>query len=91
MFGCGGDRDRGKRPLMARVAEAGADRVWVTSDNPRSEDPAAIAEFVRRELPFGRFGTPEEVGDVVAFLASPRASWISGTSVVVDGCQSRAF
>ena len=54
-------------------------------------DPAAIADFVTRELPFGRFGTAEEVGDVVAFLASPRASWISGTSVVVDGCQSRAF
>jgi 3-oxoacyl-[acyl-carrier protein] reductase len=54
-------------------------------------DPAGIAEFVRRELPFGRFGTPGEVGDVVAFLCSPRASWISGTSVVVDGCQSRMF
>jgi 3-oxoacyl-[acyl-carrier protein] reductase len=57
----------------------------------QQEDPSAIAEFVRRELPFGRFGTPEEVGNVVAFIASPRASWISGTSVVVDGCQSRAF
>ena len=54
-------------------------------------DPEGIADFVRRELPFGRFGTPEEVGDVVAFLASPRASWISGTTVVVDGCQSRMF
>ena len=54
-------------------------------------DPDGIADFVKRELPFGRFGRPEEVGDVVAFLASPRASWISGTSVVVDGCQSRAF
>jgi 3-oxoacyl-[acyl-carrier protein] reductase len=54
-------------------------------------DPQGIAEFVRRELPFGRFGRPEEVGDVVAFLASPRASWISGTTVVVDGGQSRMF
>ena len=54
-------------------------------------DPAGIAEFVLRELPFGRMGTPEEVGDVVAFLCSDRASWISGTSIVVDGCQSRAF
>ena len=54
-------------------------------------EPAAIAEFIKRELPFGRFGTPQEVGDVVAFLASPRASWISGTTVVVDGCQSRMF
>ena len=45
---------------------------------------------VRRELLFGRFGRAEEVGDVVAFLASPRASWVSGASVVVDGCQSRS-
>ena len=54
-------------------------------------DPEKMAEFVTREIPLGRFGRAEEVGDVVAFLASPRASWISGTSVVVDGCQSRAF
>jgi len=54
-------------------------------------DPDGIAEFIRRELPFGRFGRPEEVGDAVAFLASPKASWISGTSIVVDGCQSRSF
>jgi 3-oxoacyl-[acyl-carrier protein] reductase len=57
----------------------------------QQEDPAGIAEFVKRELPFGRFGKPEELGDVVAYLSSSRASWISGTSVVVDGCQSRAF
>jgi 3-oxoacyl-[acyl-carrier protein] reductase len=54
-------------------------------------DPVGIGEFAKRELPFGRFGRPEEVGDVVAFLCSERASWISGTSIVVDGCQSRAF
>jgi 3-oxoacyl-[acyl-carrier protein] reductase len=55
------------------------------------EDPAGIAEFVARDLPFGRFGRPEEIGAVVAFLVSPRASWISGASVPVDGCQSRSL
>jgi 3-oxoacyl-[acyl-carrier protein] reductase len=54
-------------------------------------DPQGIADFVARELPFGRFGRPEEVGAVIAFVASPRASWISGTTIVVDGCQSRMF
>ena len=56
----------------------------------QQEDPAGMADFVARELPFGRFGRPEEVGAVVAFLVSPRASWISGASVPVDGCQSRS-
>jgi 3-oxoacyl-[acyl-carrier protein] reductase len=59
-------------------------------DRRQQADHLGIAEFVRRELPFGRFGRPEEVGAAVAFLASPRASWISGSSVPVDGCQSRS-
>lgn len=53
-------------------------------------DPDGIAAFVARELPFGRFGRADEVGDVVAFLASSRSSWISGACVTVDGCQGRS-
>ena len=81
-----------------------ADRIRVNSVAPGSilfpggswhrrqqADPEGIAEFIRRELPFGRFGRAEEVGEVVAFLASARASWISGACVTVDGCQSRSL
>jgi 3-oxoacyl-[acyl-carrier protein] reductase len=53
-------------------------------------DPQGIADFIKRDLPFGRMGRAEEVGAVVAFLASPRASWISGASITVDGCQSKS-
>lgn len=56
----------------------------------QQDDPVGIAEFVKRELPFGRFGRDEEVGDVIAFLASPRASWITGASIPIDGGQSRS-
>ncbi len=53
VFGCGGNRDAGKRPLMGAAAQAGADRVIVTSDNPRHESPQAIAEDVARGLAAG--------------------------------------
>lgn len=53
VFGCGGDRDRTKRPLMARAASERADITVVTSDNPRTEDPAAIIEEVKSGLLYG--------------------------------------
>jgi len=58
VFGCGGDRDRGKRPVMGAIASGLADRVIVTDDNPRSENPAEI----RREILASAPGAAE-IGD----------------------------
>jgi 3-oxoacyl-[acyl-carrier protein] reductase len=51
------------------------------------EMPERIKDFVAREFPWGRMGTLDEVADVVAFLSSPRAQWVNGADVVVDGAQ----
>ncbi len=56
----------------------------------QKENPEQIAAFIDANLPFGRFGKPEEVADVVAFLVSERGSWVTGTCINVDGGQSKS-
>lgn len=60
-------------------------------DKKCKSDPAAMADFIKSEIPMGRFGTSQEIGDVIAFLASERASWITGSCLNVDGGQSRSL
>ena len=82
VFGCGGDRDRGKRPLMGAVAARGADRSWVTNDNPRSEDPAAIAAEIVAGFPgAGLTVILDRRAAIAAALAEARA----GDLVIVAG------
>ncbi len=77
VFGCGGDRDAGKRPLMGRVATRLADRVYVTSDNPRSEDPQAIVDDIRAGL------TGDAIVELDRRLAIERALADAGPDDVV--------
>jgi UDP-N-acetylmuramoyl-L-alanyl-D-glutamate--2,6-diaminopimelate ligase len=81
VFGCGGDRDRGKRPLMGEIAARLADRVIVTSDNPRSEDPEAII----REVLVGAGGGVEHDSDRRRAINAAIAGARSGDVVVIAG------
>lgn len=80
LFGCGGDRDRGKRPLMAQAAARFADSVIITDDNPRSEDPAAIRREALAGAPTATeiTGRAEAIAQAVAALQENDALVIAG-------------
>jgi UDP-N-acetylmuramoyl-L-alanyl-D-glutamate--2,6-diaminopimelate ligase len=83
VFGCGGDRDAGKRPLMGAAAEAAADLVVVTSDNPRSEDPDAIIEQVLAGM--NDAASAQVVADRAEAIRLALAEAEAGDVVVVAG------
>jgi UDP-N-acetylmuramoyl-L-alanyl-D-glutamate--2,6-diaminopimelate ligase len=80
ILGCGGDRDRGKRPLMGRIAVEKADAVIVTDDNPRSEDPAAIRAEILKGAPGAR-----EIGDRALAIRTAVDGLRPGDVLVVAG------
>ena len=80
VFGCGGDRDKGKRPLMGAIAAANADIVIVTDDNPRSEEPARIRAEILREAKGAR-----EIGDRAAAIREAVGMMGRGDVVLVAG------
>jgi UDP-N-acetylmuramoyl-L-alanyl-D-glutamate--2,6-diaminopimelate ligase len=80
VFGCGGDRDPGKRPQMGAIAEARADVAIVTDDNPRSEDPAAIRKAILAACPHAT-----EIGDRAAAIRAAVAMAGAGDVVVLAG------
>jgi UDP-N-acetylmuramoyl-L-alanyl-D-glutamate--2,6-diaminopimelate ligase len=80
VFGCGGDRDKGKRPLMGKAAAQNADIVIVTDDNPRSEDPATI----RKEALVGAPGA-REIGDRAQAIQDAIAGLAAGDLLVIAG------
>lgn len=80
VFGCGGDRDRGKRPLMGEVATKLADRVFVTDDNPRSEEPASIRAAIMAAAPGAT-----EIGDRRAAIFAAVNELQAGDLLLVAG------
>jgi UDP-N-acetylmuramoyl-L-alanyl-D-glutamate--2,6-diaminopimelate ligase len=80
VFGCGGDRDRGKRPIMGAIAAEKADVAIVTDDNPRSEDPAAIRSEILAAAPGAR-----EIGDRAKAIRTAVRDLRSGDVLVVAG------
>ena len=87
VFGCGGDRDRGKRPLMGGIAARIADRIWVTSDNPRSEEPEAIIADIVAGIPPAAAGRDRAttLADRKTAIQSALADARAGDVVVIAG------
>lgn len=73
VFGCGGDRDKGKRPIMGQTAAALADRVVITSDNPRTEDPQAIISEIQAAVPEPFLVDPDRRSAITKTLSSANA------------------
>lgn len=88
LFGCGGDRDRGKRPLMGTAATTMADFAVVTTDNPRSEEPLAIIEEIKPGLRAGNFSIePDRRGAIRLLLSKAQA----GDTVLLAGKGAEAY
>ncbi|WP_285655033.1 UDP-N-acetylmuramoyl-L-alanyl-D-glutamate--2,6-diaminopimelate ligase [Actinomycetospora sp. NBRC 106375] len=86
VLGCGGDRDRAKRPVMGRLAAQLSDHLWVTDDNPRTEDPAAIRAAVLDGARSAAAGSEiDEVGDRREAIAAAVGAARAGDVVVVAG------
>jgi UDP-N-acetylmuramoyl-L-alanyl-D-glutamate--2,6-diaminopimelate ligase len=85
VFGCGGDRDRTKRPRMAAVACAMADRVTITSDNPRTEDAIGIIDEVWAGVPESRRGDVERIPDRAAAIERAVADCRLGDVLIIAG------
>jgi UDP-N-acetylmuramoyl-L-alanyl-D-glutamate--2,6-diaminopimelate ligase len=80
VFGCGGDRDKGKRPQMGKIACANADLVFVTDDNPRGEDPATIRAEILEQAPGAK-----EIGDRREAIETAISQLKSGDVLLVAG------
>ncbi len=85
VFGCGGDRDRSKRPLMGAVATRLSDVVIVTSDNPRSEPPEAILEEIQKGMNGGRGAERHAIVDRRDAIARALEMAQPGDAVVIAG------
>jgi UDP-N-acetylmuramoyl-L-alanyl-D-glutamate--2,6-diaminopimelate ligase len=85
VFGCGGDRDRSKRPLMGAVAARLSDVLILTSDNPRSEPPEAIIDDVRRGIPAARADETEVIVDRRDAIARALELGRKGVVIVIAG------